>query len=123
MPSVTMIEVVGAVTPGIRPEQIVEQNEQEDAGDVRLEALVAVPDHLLGLVADDLMNHLGDMLHRPRLLDRQRKPHQNEKRNESGRNQQLQREGARKSPWPGPMPVGGDAHRMQNPAASMPPNS
>ena len=38
---------------GDEAQQIVAQNEQEDARDIRLIALVAVPDHLFGLVADE----------------------------------------------------------------------
>ena len=61
---------MGAVDAGNEADQIVEQDEQEDAGYVGLEALVAVADDLLGLVADDLVNHLGDLLRRVGLLDR-----------------------------------------------------
>ena len=59
-----MIDVVGAVDAGNQSDQIVEQHEQEDAGYVRLKALVAVADDLLRLVANDLVDHLGDVLRR-----------------------------------------------------------
>ena len=87
-----MIDVVGAVNAGNQPSEIVEQDEEEDAGDVGLKALIAVADDLLGLTADELVDHLGDLLRRVGLLHRERQPHKHEKGDEAGGNQQFQRE-------------------------------
>ncbi len=60
-------------------EQIVQQDEEQDAGDEGLEALIAVTDHLTPPGAGELVNHLGDLLRRVGILDRKRQPHDDEK--------------------------------------------
>src|SRR5580692_9045449 len=72
--------------------QVVEQDKQKDARHERLILLVAVADDLLGLVADGAVDHLGHLLRGIWALDRQRRPHDEEKENQAERDQQLERE-------------------------------
>ncbi len=65
--------------PGIRPSRLFDQHKEEDAGDEGLEALVAVADDLLGLAADELVDHLGNLLRRVGLLHRQAQAHERKK--------------------------------------------
>src|SRR5580692_8192174 len=60
-------------------DQIAAQNEKEDDGREALKALIAMPDDLVGLTADEFVDHLGKLLHRRRLFDAQRQPHRDEK--------------------------------------------
>jgi hypothetical protein len=74
--------------------EVIQQHEQENASDIGLKALVAVADDLFRLVADCLVDHLGDMLRSAGFFNRQRGAHDGEKDDEDGDNDQFQRVGA-----------------------------
>jgi hypothetical protein len=74
-------------------DEIVEQDEEADAGDEGLEALIAGADDLVALDARELVDHLGDLLRRVRLFDGQREAHDDEERDEQQRDGKLESEG------------------------------
>ena len=79
MPSGTTGWLVGVTMPGNQAQQVVDEDEQKDAGYERLEALVAVADDLVRGAAGELVDHFGDLLRGVGLLDRQRQAHDQEK--------------------------------------------
>ena len=95
---------------GDEAEQVVEDHEQEDAGDEGLKSLVAVADDLLAVAAGELMDHLGDLLRGIGILDRQGEPNQEEEEDQASGDRQLQGVGV----VDGKLGVGGmDADRVQ----------
>ena len=89
MPSGTagwLVGVIDAREPK-QTDQIVEHDEEADAGDERLESLVAVADHLFRLAADELVDHLGDLLRRIGILHREREAHDEEENDEAAGHQ------------------------------------
>src|ERR1035441_6754226 len=60
-------------------DEIIQQDEKTDAGDKGLEALVVVPDDLLGQVTDTFVDHLGKLLGGIGFFYRKRKAYDEEK--------------------------------------------
>ena len=75
-------------------DEIVQQDEETDAGDKGLEALVVVADDLLGQVADAFVDHLGELLRGIGFFHGERKPHDEEECDEEAGDEKLERERA-----------------------------
>src|SRR5580692_3341556 len=69
--------------------QIIQQNENTNAGDVRLERLVMVTNDLLSLSADKFVDHFSQLLRGIWLLYRERHPDKDEKCNHQGGDQEF----------------------------------
>ena len=76
------------------PDEIVQQDEQADAGDKGLKSLVVVTDDLLAQVADAFMDHFGELLGGVGMLHRQGEADDQEEEDEAAGDQHFQRERA-----------------------------